>query len=57
MARLMTRAVTLSAVTVLGGSSSWISYGTKTIVATNVRYSAQRLANHSPMASTPSSTA
>jgi len=55
MARLMTSASTFSAVTLL--SSSRISNGTKTIVATNVRYSAHRLANHSPMASTPSSTA
>ena len=55
MARLMIRASTFSAVTLLISSS--ISNGTKTIVATNVRYSAHRLANQSPIASIPSSTA
>lgn len=55
MARLMTSAITFSVVTPL--ISSRISYGTKAIVATNVRYSAHRLANQSPTASTPSSTA
>ena len=55
MATLMISATTCSAVTLL--ISSWISYGTKTIVATNVRYSAQRLPYQSPTASTPSSPA
>ncbi len=55
MARLMTSATTFSAVTLLISSS--ISRGTKTMVATNVRYSAHRLANHSPMASMPASRA
>ena len=54
MARLMISATTFSAVTLL--ISSCISYGTKTMVATNVRYSAHRLANQSPTASMPSST-
>lgn len=55
MATLMTKATSFSAVTLL--ISSRTSKGMKTRVATNVRYSAHRLANHSPIASTPSSTA
>ncbi len=51
----MISASTFSAVMLLISSS--ISYGTKTIVATNVRYSAHLLANQSPIASTPSSSA
>jgi hypothetical protein len=51
----MMNATTFSAVMPLISSS--ISYGMKTIVATNVRYSAHRLANQSPIASMPSSSA
>ena len=51
----MTSATSFSAVTLL--ISSCTSYGRKTMVATNVRYSAHRFANQSPTASTPSSPA
>jgi hypothetical protein len=51
----MISASTFSQVTLLISSST--SSGRKTMVATNVRYSAHRLANQSPMASMPSSRA
>ena len=55
MARLITNVTSFSAETPLVSSST--SYGMNTIVATNVRYSAQRLPIHSPTASVPSSAA
>ena len=55
MARLTTSVITLNQPN--DSVSSYTSNGTKVVVATKVRYSAQRLASHSPTISTASSEA